>query len=180
MRRILTRIVIFISIILMLGSVSACEDKKEITEPKVTMEPYKFYLEWKPDIFEEFGFNNLLVPADVYHEYCENGKTYAYGEFYTDDFNKFSSFFEKIYANLWGEIRDVKKVLKEKDGVFSFADKCLIPVKKDKNDISDSIEYTDEHMRVTIEYDSNENKVCFRCQKIGKSSDGKAEKKQKK
>lgn len=179
MRKSLMRLFIIMGIVLMVGSMSACKNKKKVSEPIATMEPYKFYLEWKSEMFESFGFNNLLSPADVYHEYCEKGETYAYGEFYTDDFNKFTYFFEKIYINLWGEVRDIKKVLKEKDGVYSFEDKCLIPVKKsDEDELSTDIEYTDQHMKVTVEYDSNENKVSFRCQKIDKTSDTKEKKKE--
>lgn len=180
MRKNLARICIFIGVIIMLGSMSACKKEKETTKPIATMEPYKFYLEWKPEIFEQFGFNDLLVPADVYHEYCEKGKTYVYGEFYTDEFNKFTYFFERVYTTLWGEVRDIEKVLTEKDGVYSFEDKCLIPKKKDKDDFSNNVEYTDEHMKVTIKYDSAENKVSFKCQKIDKTSDKKAEKKEEK
>ena len=181
MRKHLTRIFIIMGIILTLTSMSACKNKKETSVPKATMEPYEIFLEWKTEIFEPFGFNNLLKPADVYHEYCEKGETYAYGEFYTDDFNKFTYFFEKIYTNLWGEVRDIKKVLKEENGVYSFEDKCLIPVKKsDENELSTDIEYTDDHMKVTIEYDSNENKVSFKCQKIVERKDKKEEKKENK
>ena len=51
-------------------------------------------------------------------------------------------------------------------------------LRREKEDFSDNSEYTDEHMKVTVKYDSNENKVSFKCQKLDKTSDKKEEKKE--
>ena len=169
MKKSILRLLAIVCIMIIVISSIGCGKKEEKKEVKETMEPYKIYMEWKPKIFEPFGFYNLLSPAEVYHEYCEKGETYAYGEFYTDDFTKFTYFVQVIYNTIWGELRDVNKILTEENGVYKFEDKSLIPVvRKEVSSFDDSsdIEYTDDHMTVSITYDTNENKVSFRCQKV--------------
>ena len=154
-----------ILVLLFLVSIVGCKKKEEKPVIKETKKPYTLYMEWNSKIFEPYGFSNLVAPAGVYHEYCEEGETYAYGEFYTDDFSKYKYFVERVYNTVWGEVRDVEKILKENNGVYSFENKCLIPVPRDKvTEFDGNIEYTDKHMTVLIEYDKNENKVTIRCQ----------------
>lgn len=181
MRKYFKTLLVSTLVLLILVSIVGCKKKEEKSVIKETKKPYELYMEWKSEIFEPYGFSNLVAPAGVYHEYCEKGETYAYGEFYTDDFSKYKYFVERIYNTIWGEVRDVEKILKEDKGVYSFEDKCLIPVPRDKvTEFDENIEYTDKHMTVLIEYDKNENKVTIRCQMVEEENKDTSKKKKSK
>ncbi len=175
------RIVIFITALIMMIFIVGFmifnnEKKVELVQvPKSTMEPYEIYNEWNPKYFEEYGFKNLMLPAEVYHERIEKGESYVIGSFYTDNFDRFAYFFQQIYRVLWGEIYDVSKVLEVNGNIHSFRERCVIPeitqngqtVKK--NDDS-------EYMTVYIEFDDKENKVTIECRKeVTKKEDKESE-----
>ena len=146
--------------------VTNSQKKVELVQvPLSTMEPYEIYSEWKPELFEEYGFQNLALPADVYHSQIEKGETYLIGTFYTDNRARFDYFFMQIYRVLWGVLYDTTKVLEVKDNVYYFKDKCVIPKIDDGNNELKSSD-DKEYMTVYVEFDQNESKVTFECRKV--------------
>lgn len=174
------RIVIFITALTMMIFIVGFmffnnEKKVELVQvPKSTMEPYEIYNEWNPKYFEEYGFKNLMLPAEVYHERIEKGESYVIGSFYTDNFDRFSYFFQQIYRVLWGEIYDVSKVLEVNGNIHSFKERCVIPeLNQNANGVKKG--NASEYMTVYIEFDDKENKVTIECRKEAKQKESKKE-----
>lgn len=176
MKKIIVGITMLLIMIGIIGYMVNNSDKKVelVQTPVSTMEPYDLYSQWESEIFKPYGFGNVALPADVYHDKCEGGQNYAIGTFYTDKFERFQYFFQMIYRVIWGEIYDVTKVLDNKNGVYSFKERCVIPksaiLESQKGEPLGNI-HENQYMSVYVEFDTNDNKVTFECRKVDK--DGK-------
>ena len=171
--------IILIMLCITIFMITNNEKKVELVQaPVSTMEPYELYGKWEQKIFEPYGFGEVVLPAEAYHDRCESGEYYAIGTFYTDSITSFQYFFQLIYRVIWGEIYDVTKVMENNNGVYTFQEKCVIPKadivakQQETQDGTEEGAYTNfetEYMSVYVEFNTNNNKVTFECRKVDKS-----------
>ena len=154
-----------------------CNRKDEVTrkntvKPTATMEACEFLSEWDSSWFEVFGFDGLQLPYNAHYPKIEKGRTYVNAEFHVDDFYVFEQFFRLIYVVMWGEINDIKQILKYENYKYSFeGDYVVTEIYRDATAAKPNIgKRSEKYAYIKISYDEASQIVKLECKLLKEPS----------
>jgi uncharacterized lipoprotein NlpE involved in copper resistance len=159
------------------ASLMGCNGQEEARQnkdvkPQATVETCEFLSEWDSTLFEVFGFDGLQLPYNAYYPKIEKGRTYVNAEFHVDSFVAFEDFFRLIYVVMWGEINDIKQILKYENYTYSFeGDYVVTEIYRDATAVKPNIgRRAEKYAFIKISYDEASQIVKLECKLLKEPS----------